>query len=138
MWAQVASCWGSLDLSLCREPFLCNSVSISMSSLWQTYPKQWVLLLSGEGLRQFSVCCQSSSCQLAIFGEPLQGALFSAFSADGVRCLERERKENHFQSKSQNTNQKKAGWNRPYSHCSNFWLPLKSATWSSFARKVLN
>lgn len=70
--------------------------------------------LSAEGLRQFSVYCQGFSCQLSIFNEPLQDAPFSAFSADSVRHLERER-ENCFEGKSQNTNRKKTQWNRPYS-----------------------
>lgn len=57
--------------------------------------------LSAEGLRQFSVYCQGFSCQLSIFSEPLQDALFSTFSADSVRHLEREREENCLQGKSQ-------------------------------------
>lgn len=45
--------------------------------------------LSAEGLRQFSMYCQGFPCQLSVFSEPLQDALFSAFSAVSVRHLER-------------------------------------------------
>lgn len=40
--------WCSLSLSFFQELFLCNSVSISVFSPWQTYLKQWVLLLSQQ------------------------------------------------------------------------------------------
>lgn len=49
------------------------------------------------------------------WASPARSLFFPTFSVDSVRYLEREGEEDCFQGMSQNTNQKKTQWNRPYS-----------------------